>query len=30
LTTHERVVFTKNPALDIPQRTSDARRHLTS
>jgi hypothetical protein len=30
LTTHERVVFTKNPALDIPQRTSEARRILTS
>jgi hypothetical protein len=29
LTTEERVVFTKNPALDIPQRTSEARRILT-
>jgi hypothetical protein len=28
--TDERVVFTKNPTSDIPQRTSDAKRHLTS
>jgi hypothetical protein len=28
--TDERVVFIKNPTPDIPQRTSDAKRHLTS